>query len=177
MCCHCWVAMAPYTAMASRKNIQKNYLELLADVTLFFTLITQKLLFAIWGYAGIIFFCLFSLDVQNLPLDLFSNLAVSMDAFFNLVGLHSTQVVREYMNCMGCFYQLSDSWIIRLSSCMYFPASSIQAWQAAFDASSSTDDLRISSASSSRHRFSSISRTHRAWLDCGKKISFFYKSA
>ena len=48
-CCHCWVAMAPYTAMASRKNIQKNCLELLADVTLFFTLITQKLFFAMWG--------------------------------------------------------------------------------------------------------------------------------
>ena len=41
--------MAPYTAMASRKNIQKSCLELLADVTLFSTLMTQKLFFAIWG--------------------------------------------------------------------------------------------------------------------------------
>ena len=53
--CYGWVpgsgrgAMAPYTAMASRKSIQKNCLELLGDVTLFSTLITQNLVFAIWG--------------------------------------------------------------------------------------------------------------------------------
>ena len=47
--CHCRVPMPLYTAMASRKGIQKNCLELLADVTLFSTLITQKLVFAIWG--------------------------------------------------------------------------------------------------------------------------------
>ena len=41
--------MTPYTAIASRKNIQKNCLEILADITLFSTLITQKLVFAIWG--------------------------------------------------------------------------------------------------------------------------------
>ena len=46
---HCRVPMAPYTAMASRKSIQKSCLELLADVTLFSTLMTQKLFFAIWG--------------------------------------------------------------------------------------------------------------------------------
>ena len=42
-------------AMASRKSVQKNCLELLADLTLFSTLITQKLVFAKIGvYAGII---------------------------------------------------------------------------------------------------------------------------
>ena len=56
---HCRVPMAPYTAMASRKSIQKSCLELLADVTLFSTLMTQKLVFAIWGlcwYNWIYFF-------------------------------------------------------------------------------------------------------------------------
>ena len=43
------VPWAPCTAMASRKNIQKNCLELLADVTLFSTLITQRLVLAIWA--------------------------------------------------------------------------------------------------------------------------------
>jgi len=43
------VPWAPYTAMASRKSIQKNCFEVLADVTLFSTLIRQKLFFAIWG--------------------------------------------------------------------------------------------------------------------------------
>ena len=53
--CHCRVPMAPYAAMASRKSVQKNCLELLADLTLFSTLITQKLVFAKIGvYAGII---------------------------------------------------------------------------------------------------------------------------
>ena len=33
-------------------GIQTNCLEFLADVTLFSTLITQKLVFAIWGYLG-----------------------------------------------------------------------------------------------------------------------------
>jgi len=42
------------------------------------------------------------LDVQNLSLDVFPNLGGSLDVFFNLVGLHSTQVAREYMNCMRC---------------------------------------------------------------------------
>ena len=37
------------TTMASRKNIQKNCLELPAGVTVFSTLITQKIIFAIWG--------------------------------------------------------------------------------------------------------------------------------
>ena len=46
---HCRVPVAPYTAMASRKSIQKSCLELLADVTRFSTLMTQKLVFAIWG--------------------------------------------------------------------------------------------------------------------------------
>ena len=36
-------------AMASRNSVQKNCLELLADLTPFSTLITQKLVFAIWG--------------------------------------------------------------------------------------------------------------------------------
>ena len=48
--CHCRVPMAPYTAMASRKSIQKSCLELLADVTLFSTLMPhKKLVFAMWG--------------------------------------------------------------------------------------------------------------------------------
>ena len=47
--------MAPYTAMASRKSIQKSCLELLADVALFSTLM-KKIGFLLSGvYAGIIF--------------------------------------------------------------------------------------------------------------------------
>ena len=46
--------MAPYTAMASRKSIQKSCLELLADVALFSTLM-KKIGFLLSGvYAGII---------------------------------------------------------------------------------------------------------------------------
>ena len=48
------VPMVACTSMASRKNIQKNCLELLADVTLFSTLITQKLVLPSGVYAGII---------------------------------------------------------------------------------------------------------------------------
>ena len=44
--CHCRVPMAPYTAMAPRKNIQKICLQLLAVVTLFSTLMPQKLVLA-----------------------------------------------------------------------------------------------------------------------------------
>ena len=52
--CHCRVPMAPYTAMASRKSIQKSCLELLADVTLFSTLMPHKNWFLLSGvYAGI----------------------------------------------------------------------------------------------------------------------------
>ena len=48
--CNCREPVALYTAMASRKNIQKNCLELLADVTL------HKDWFLLSGvYAGIIF--------------------------------------------------------------------------------------------------------------------------
>ena len=50
-------AMAPpYAAMASRKSVQKNCLELLADLTPFFTLITQKLIFAICALCWYNFF-------------------------------------------------------------------------------------------------------------------------
>ena len=49
--CNCREPVALYTAMASRKNIQKNCLELLADVTL------HKDWFWLSGvYAGIFFF-------------------------------------------------------------------------------------------------------------------------
>ena len=44
------------TAMAPRKSTQKNCLGLLADVTLFSTLIPQKLFFAIWGLCWFNFF-------------------------------------------------------------------------------------------------------------------------
>ena len=40
--CHCWVPICS-------NGIQTNCLEFLADVTLLSTLITQKLVFAIWG--------------------------------------------------------------------------------------------------------------------------------
>ena len=40
--CHCWVPI-------HSNGIQTNCLEFLADVTLFSMLITQKLVFAIWG--------------------------------------------------------------------------------------------------------------------------------
>ena len=49
------VPMVPCASMASRKNIQKNCLELLADVALFSTLIPQKLVLLSGVYAGIIF--------------------------------------------------------------------------------------------------------------------------
>ena len=49
------VPMVACTSMASRKSIQKNCLELLADVTLFSTLIIQKLVLLSGLYAGIIF--------------------------------------------------------------------------------------------------------------------------
>ena len=39
-----------------QKSIQKNCLELRSDVTLFWTLITQTLVFAIWGLCWYIFF-------------------------------------------------------------------------------------------------------------------------
>jgi len=55
----------PCTSMASRKNIQKNCLELLADVTLFSTLITQKLVLLSGVYAGIIFCCFAAFAVRS----------------------------------------------------------------------------------------------------------------
>ena len=54
--CHCRVPMAPYTAMASRtKTCRKTALSFLQRLHLLSTLITQKLVFAIGVYAGIIF--------------------------------------------------------------------------------------------------------------------------
>ena len=53
--------------MASRKSVQKNCLELLADLTLFSTLITQKLVFAKIGvYAGIIIFSVWTTSPEVL---------------------------------------------------------------------------------------------------------------
>ena len=42
--CHCSVALYCAVTMASRKNIQKNCFELLADITLFSTLMAQKII-------------------------------------------------------------------------------------------------------------------------------------
>ena len=60
--CHCRVPMAPYTAMASRKNILQT--------SLFSTLISQKLVFAIWGlcwynFAFFVTFQIFRLTGTN----------------------------------------------------------------------------------------------------------------
>ena len=58
-------SMVPYTAMASRKSILKNCLEFLADVTLFSTLITQKLVCAIWGLCWYNLLCFFEAPIHQ----------------------------------------------------------------------------------------------------------------
>ena len=103
--CHGRVPIAPYTVIASRKNIQKSCLELLADVTLFSTLITQKLVFAIWVYVGTIFLkvkmsnCCFKQSVR-LPHTHTHHIGWNLDLMDNFFApLLPTAFSKERMRC------------------------------------------------------------------------------
>ena len=79
--CHCRVPIAPYTAMASRKNILQT--------SLFSTLMTQKLFFAIWRLCWYnLVFRFFLLKWGNIGQSLF----ISFDSLTILYHFHTEQL-------------------------------------------------------------------------------------